>query len=320
MKRALLAMVIGLIVIAMGAMPVLAQLIKVEMSSFDKPSFGHTTATLLSANKFDEKNGVKIIWKFKKGRAANLDFAAGRDKISLASALLSEANRRNKGVKSVYLFGAINFFGAVLTHNPAIKSLKDLEGKTIAANTVTTNYALFRYFAMKAGVDLSKIRVQSSNTPGLATYLLAKRADAVHVWEPNFSKLLYENPGKLYPIEYVDKWRSYGNPPLRGYLGVAAHEDWIAGNRKTIQKIYNAFKDLGAWLPSHHDEAAAIISKATGIAKPALLNAIKAKRYSLQVVPSDAIKANIKAVFKAGIEIGYMKKMPDDGFFYSGLK
>ena len=85
----------------------------------------------------------------------------------------------------------------MLTWDPAIRSLKDLEGKKLAANTVTTSYAMFRYFAQNAGVDLNKVEIQSSNTPGLASYLLAKRANAVLVWEPNYSKLMITNPGKF---------------------------------------------------------------------------------------------------------------------------
>lgn len=297
-----------------------AQLPVVRIGSFDKPSFGHTSGTLIKVKEFDKKNGIDIQWSYKSGRASNMDFATGRDKITHSSALLSEANRRVKGVKSVYLFSVVNLHGALLTWNPEIQSLKDLEGKTVAANTVTTNYAMFRYFAYKAGVDLKKVKILSTNTPGLATFLLAKRADAIHVWEPNYSKLLFENPGRFHMIEYVHQWQATYGKPMRGYLGVAAHEDWISGNRDTIQKVYNAFKDLAAWVPGHHEEAATIINKATGIPREAFLMVLKTNRYALDVVASGTIKESIKAIFRAGLESGYLKKLPDDGIFYTGLK
>lgn len=292
----------------------------VHMSSFDKPSFGHTTASLIEANEFDKKNGIDIQWAFKGGRAANTDFATGRDKITLASALLSEANRRLKGVKTVYLFNVLNMHGALLTWNPEIQSLKDLEGKTLAAFTVTTNYAMFRYFATKAGVDLNNVSIQSTNTPGLATYLMSKRADAVHFWEPNYSKIITKNPDKFRMIEYVHQWEAIHGKPQRGFLGVAAHEDWIAANQDQIPKIYNTFKDLAAWLPSHHAEAARIINKAAGVPEEAFFMALKGNRYRIDVVPAGEIEANIKEVFQAGLESGYMKKIPDDGIIYKGLK
>lgn len=320
MKSLILRSFLILGIIALGFRAASAQMPVVQMSSFDKPSFGHTTASLIEANNFDKKNGIDIQWKFKKGRAANTDFATGRDKITLASALLSEANRRLKGVKSVYLFNVLNMHGALLTWNPEIRSLKDLEGKTVAAFTVTTNYAMFRYFAKKAGVDMSKVKIQSTNTGGLATFLMAKRADAVHVWEPNYSKLLFDNPGRFTMIEYVHQWEAIHGRTQRGFLGVAAHEDWIASNRDKIQKIYKTFKDLAAWVPSHQEEAATIINKAAGIPKGAFLMALKGNRYRLDVVPSGNIKESIREIFRAGVESGYMKKLPDDGIFYTGLK
>lgn len=299
--------------------PVLAQeMPRVQMSSFDKPSFGHTTASLIEANEFDKKHGIDIQWVFKKGRAANTDFATGRDKLTIASALLSEANRRLKGVKSVYLFNVLNGHGALLTMDPSINSVRDLEGKTLAAVTVTTNYAMFRYFAQKAGTDLSKVSIQSTNTAGLATYLMARRADAVHFWEPNYSKMLVTNPGKLKMIEYFHQWEAIHGAPQRGFLGVAAHEDWIAANKDVIPKIFAAFRELAQWLPTHHDEAATIIEKAAGVPRNAFLMALSAARYPLDVVPAAEIEDNIKALFQAGIDSGYMKQMPDDGVIYRG--
>lgn len=318
MVRLTVSLLIAALTLA-GAAPVLAQgLARVQISSFDKPSFGHTTASLIEANGFDEKHGIDIEWVFKPGRAANTDFATGRDKVTIASALLSEANRRLKGVKSVYLFNVLNGHGALLTSSPDVNSLNDLEGKTLAAFTVTTNYAMFRYFAHKAGVDLGKVAVQSTNVPGLATYLMAKRADAVHFWEPNYSKLLVDNPGRFKMIEYFHQWEAIHGAPQRGFLGVAAHEDWIDANKDLIPKIYAAFAELSTWLPTHHDEAATIIEKAAGVPKAAFLMALKAARYPLDVVPAAEIEANIEALFQAGIESGYMKELPDDGIIYKG--
>lgn len=320
MNRFFLGSLLTLIFVAASSLPAWAQLPVVQMSSFDKPSFGHTIASLIEANGFDKKNGIDIQWVFKESRAANTDFAAGRDKITLASALLSEANRRLQGIKAVILFNVINLHGALLTSDPKIRSLKDLDGKTVAANTVTTNYAMFRYFAMKAGVDLKKLQVQSATTAGLAAFLLAKRADAVHVWEPQYSQILHENPGRFTMIEYVHQWDAIHGRPQRGNLTVTAQEDWIANNRDLIPKIYKAFKDMAAWLPSHYEQATAMIAEATGILPGAILMALMANRYPVDVVPAANIKESIQAIFRAGVESGYMKSLPDEGIIYTGLK
>ncbi len=315
----LVVLVLAALVALAGAAAVPAQdMPTVSIGSFDKPSFGHTTASLIEANEFDKKHGIDIQWAFKKPRAANTDFATGRDRITIASALLSEANRRLKGVKSVYLFNVLNGHGALLTMDPAINSIADLEGKSLGAVTVTTNYAMFRYFAHKAGVDLDKVAIQSTNTAGLASLLMAKRADAVHIWEPNYSKMLVSNPGKLKMIEYFHQWQAIHGVPQRGFLGISAHEDWIASHKELIPKIYAAFEELARWLPTHHEEAATIIENAAGVPKHAFLMALATARYPLDVVPAAEIENNIKALFQAGIESGYMKKLPDDGIIYRG--
>lgn len=320
MKRLILPSFLLVGIIALGFRAASAQMPVVKLGSFDKPSFGHTTGSLIEAKGFDKKNGIDLQWDFKKGRAANTDYATGRDKITHASALLPEANRRLKGVKTRILFNVVNLHGAFLTEDPTVRSVKDLEGKKVAAFTITSSFAMAKWFMMKAGVDLSKVEILSTNTAGLATYLLAKRATAAWLWEPNYSKILVEHPGRFKMLEVVHQWQAIYGRPFRGHLAVSAHADWIEANKDKIPKIYRAFKDLADWLPSHHEEAATIINKAAGIPRNAFLMALKTNRYYLDVIPAGSIREDIQLVFQAGLESGYMKKMPDDGIIYSGLK
>jgi ABC-type nitrate/sulfonate/bicarbonate transport system substrate-binding protein len=79
--------------------------------------------------------------------------------------------------------------GAVVTSRPEIKSLKDLEGKDLAAAKGTTNYVMFDWFARQLGVDTAKLSVVNTATPGLVGYALADRATAVQLWEPAYTTL-----------------------------------------------------------------------------------------------------------------------------------
>ncbi|MEE9550646.1 MAG: ABC transporter substrate-binding protein [Candidatus Binatia bacterium] len=320
MRRLVLSSFLIAIIIALGFRGASAQMPVVKLGSFDKPSFGHVTGSLIEAKGFDKKNGIDLQWDFKGGKAANTDYATGRDKVTHASALLPEANRRLKGVKTRILFHVVNLHGAFLTEDPTVRSVKDLEGKSVAAFTITSSFAMAKWFMMRAGVDLSKVEILSTNTAGLATYLLAKRADAVWLWEPNYSKILVDHPGRFKMLEVVHQWQAIYGRSFRGHLSVSAHADWIEANKNKIPKIYKAFKDLADWLPTHHEEAATIINKAAGIPRKAFLMALKTNRYYLDVVPAGSIREDIQLVFKAGVESGYMKKMPDNGIIYSGLK
>jgi len=53
----------------------------------------------------------------------------------------------------------------VVTSRSDIKTVKDLEGKDIAAAKGTTNYVMFEWFARQLGADPSKFSVVNTATP-----------------------------------------------------------------------------------------------------------------------------------------------------------
>ena len=81
-----------------------------------------------------------------------------------SAALLTVGLADTRGVKATYPF---DFWGTVVTSRPEIKTLKDLEGKDLAAAKGTTNYVMFDWFARQAGADTAKFSVVSTATPGL---------------------------------------------------------------------------------------------------------------------------------------------------------
>ena len=76
-----------------------------------------------------------------------------------------------------------------------MKSLRDIEGKDLAAAKGTTNYVMFDWFARQLGADPAKFSVVNTATPGLVGYALADRATAIQLWEPAYTTLLSKKPG-----------------------------------------------------------------------------------------------------------------------------
>ena len=293
----------------------------VEIVAFKPPSVGSFLAPIIDKVETDLKNGIDIKWVMKPPKAYNMGYASGEFKVGSSAALLSEALRRVKGMKTVFLFGTFNYFGTVLTRDPAIKTLKDLEGHDLAAAKVTTNYAMFMYFAKKEGVDLSKINVLSAAVPALLTYLTAGRVDAIQLWEPAYTKIMVEQPGKYYPILYDKSLKKYTGLEVAPYLGVAAHESWIKENPELVQKVYNAFKQAEEWLWANPGEGAKIIAEKNQLPLEAVQDLLKHnERLGLQVVPAEKIEKEIFEIFKLGKEIEYLSEMPDSGIIYHGLK
>ena len=108
--------------------------------------------------------------------AYTTQFNSGEFKVGGAGTLLTVAIADTRGVKVKYLFNLVDYWGAVVTSRDNVKTLKDLEGKQIAAARSTTNYKMFEFFAKQQGVDISKFQVVNTAPPGLMSYAIADRA------------------------------------------------------------------------------------------------------------------------------------------------
>jgi ABC-type nitrate/sulfonate/bicarbonate transport system substrate-binding protein len=293
---------------------------KVSISIFQPPSLGAFLPPVIKAKGLDVKHNLTLEFVEKPSSTYNLDFAAGTDKVGASAALLSEALRVNKGVKVSYLFNLFDYWGTVVTASPAIKTLKDLEGRTLAADKATTNYAMFIYFARKAGVDLDKVRIQTATGPALVTIAQADRADAIQLWEPAYTKLVRANPGKFRELAYAEKWREYTGQAFSPYLGVAAHEDWIAANRELVPRLYAAYKDAADFVRANPAEAAKIIGEKMKIPAVELEELIREPRLGMSVYPASRERAAIEVVFRAAVEAKYLDRVPAASVVYEGLK
>src|SRR6516165_7293324 len=149
---------------------------------------------VIKARKLDQANGLDITFQERTPDAYTAQFNSGEFKVGGSASLLTIGLADARGVKVKYLFNLFDFWGAVVTSRPAIKSLKDLEGKQLAAARATTNYVMFEFFAKQAGIDVKKMEVVNTATPGLVGYAIADRADAVQIWEPAYTLLKAKKP------------------------------------------------------------------------------------------------------------------------------
>ena len=298
------------------------QLPQVEIVTFAPPSLGYFLPPVIKAKEFDKKNGIEIKFVQRPTTAYNTEFATGQFKVGGSAALLSEGLRRDKGVKVSYLFNLFDFWGSVVTADPNIKSLKDLTDKKLAASKSTTNYAMFQFFAAKSGADISKMEVQNAEPSGLMALLTANRVDAVQVWEPAYSEVMAKNKGKYHDVDYgLGRWKQITGGNTIPYLGVAAHEDWIQQNKDLIPKMFQAYKDAATWTLQNPDEAAKFIAEPMKGDPKVIAELIRNKdRLGLNVQPASSLKEDIMAVMRAGLEIKYLQKLPDESLVYGGLK
>ena len=293
---------------------------KVTIVVFGFPSLGAFMPPVIKAQKLDAANGLDIEFVERPPDAYTTQFNSGEFKVGGSAAVLTVGLADARGVKVKYLFNLFDFWGTIVTSRPDIKTVKDLEGKQLAAASSTTNFVMSEFFAKQQGVDPSKIQVVNTAPPGLVGYALADRADAVQLWEPAYTLLKSKKPDiRMLDTNMAKTWKSFAGGERIPYLGVAAHDDWIAANQALIPKLYATYKAAADYITAHPEEAAALIApKSSAPDRAALVSLIKANdRLGMSVVPAGELAKQIDAVYKAGIDVGYFKTMPSNDTIYA---
>lgn len=292
---------------------------KLTIVIFGAPSLGAFLPPIIKAQKLDEKNGLSINFVERTPDAYTAQFNSGEFQIGGSAALLTVGLADIRGVKITYLFNLFDFWGAVVTSNPEIKSIKDLEGRDLAAAKGTTNHVMFDWFARRLGADTSKFSVINTATPGLIGYALANRASAVQIWEPAYTMLHARRPDiRLLDLKIKESWEQATGSSNIPYLGVAAHVTWVEKHKALIPKLYIAYKQAAAWIAQNPDEAAKLIaSKGSEEDQKALATLIRSNdRLGMNVRAASDISNEIKSVFEAGRSIAFLPAEPSTSTIY----
>ncbi|MBB5050966.1 ABC-type nitrate/sulfonate/bicarbonate transport system substrate-binding protein [Afipia massiliensis] len=286
---------------------------------FGAPSLGAFLPPVIKAHKLDEKHGLRIKFEERTPDAYTAQFNSGEFQLGGSAALLTVGLADTRGVKVTYLFNLFDFWGAVVTSRPEIKTLKDLEGKDLAAAKGTTNYVMFDWFARQAGADTAKFSVVNTATPGLVGYALADRATAVQLWEPAYTTLHSKKPGvKTIDIGIAESWKKFTGSRNIPYLGVAAHSAWAEKNPELVKKLFAAYKEAAEWVATHPDDAAKLIAvKGSPDDQKAIGELIRANdRLGMNVKWASDVEKEIKSVYSAGKSIAFLNADPGPSTIY----
>jgi NitT/TauT family transport system substrate-binding protein len=292
---------------------------KLSIVIFNAPSLGAFMPPVIKAKKLDQANGLDIAFQERTPDAYTAQFNSGEFKVGGSASLLTIALADSRGVKVKYLFNLFDFWGAVVTSRPEIKTLKDLEGKQLAGARATTNYVMFEFFAKKLGVDVAKIQVVNTATPGLVGYALANRADAVQIWEPAYTLLLAKKPDiRTLDSGIAATWKAFAGGSRIPYLGVGAHADWAEQNPALVAKLYATYKAAAAWIAKNPDEAAPLVAPgASAEDVKAMASLIRSnERLAMSLASASDVRKEIEAVYRAGIDVGYFPALPSSDTIY----
>jgi ABC-type nitrate/sulfonate/bicarbonate transport system substrate-binding protein len=304
----------------LGAEPSRAQAPEpISIVVFGPPSLGALLPPVIKAQKLDEKNGLAITFEERTPDAYTAQFNSGEFQIGGSASLLTVGLADVRGVKVTYLFNLFDFWGAVVTSRPDIKTLRDLEGRDIAAAKGTTNYVMFDWFARQLGADSTRFSVINTATPGLIGYALADRAAAVQLWEPAYTTLIAKKSEiRTIDIGIAESWKKFTGSRNIPYLGVAAHLAWVEKNPKLVAKLYAAYKEASEWVAAHPEEAAKLIApKGTPDDQRAIAQLVRANdRLGMNVQWASDLRKEINSVYAAGRSIAFLPSDPAASTIY----
>ena len=186
----------------------------------------------------------------------------------------------------------------VLKDGP-IKQPKDLEGKTIAVNTlnnicgVTINASL-----EKMGVDISKLKYTEIPFPEMNAALEKDRVQGACVVEPFVSQ------GKAGAMKGIDPFY-YNTAPDLTVAAYFASKEYIAKNKDVVDRFVTAMKKSLDYAQSHPDEVRGVLTEYTEIPPEA------AQKINLPQWKSDLTTDTIEQLSTLSKKYGYLEEEPD---------
>jgi ABC-type nitrate/sulfonate/bicarbonate transport system substrate-binding protein len=289
--------------------------VKVRMGNLGFPSHAAMIVAVLKEKGFDKKNGVDMEVKVYGAVGAYYGSLASGETDGVGGGPLVFQKMRLEGVPIKMVASSVDMTSlSVITKNPAIKTVMDLKGKTIAADMASSEYAVLTVYAKKHGIVLGKdITVVQAGPPLVRTQLAADRVDAGMTWEPTATMTMRDNPAYRIIFNGKQGWREITGKD--GWLlALAMREDWLAKNAAVLPKVIAAYDDAAKFMRSNPDECDQILQQAIKLPPGAFKDMITAPRvvFSVRSTADPSIRETLWDVIRVAAGEGFFKDPPKD--------
>ena len=236
------------------------------------------------------------------------------------------ARQRAQGAKLTF-YPHSSAIGAVMTKNPAIKSVKDLVGRKlgVAGGPLDKSWLMLKAYALKDGVDLDKSATVLYGAPPLiAEKALQGEVDAaLEFW--NFAADL-EAQGFTRAVELTDVEKALGAKGDVVVTGYVFDEEFAAKNKDALARFFAMTKKAKELIATSDRAWGAVIAQRLG-GKDAKTVDIYRKRY-VAGAPRRSVaqeEADARTLYGALAALGGEKligpgKTLDPGTFYKGAE
>jgi len=313
---AALVLALGLLVLA-G--PAAAQdLIKVKMGRIAFPSYVTVMVDIVKETGLDRKNGLDLdVVTFGAISAYYGALASGEvETLGIGTHVLQKMRTEGVPIKAVLTY--VRYAGPwVVTADPAIKSIADLKGKTIAAAIGSSGYQVLAIYGRTQGVVFGKdVTVIQADPPLARAQIQAKRVDAIMTWEPSLTLTLRDNP--QYRVILNGEAAMKGAAKSEGWEFVfGAREEFLRRQPQAVPRLLKMFQEGSRFLQSNPEEADRILQRTAKMPEGVLKEAVTARRMTYEFLPAwEGERAVIWDMFKVAVDSGYLPKLPDEAAIY----
>lgn len=287
-----------------------AEAVKIRIGNLAFPSHSAMLLNLLKAKGFDRKHGLDMEVKAYGAVGAYYASAATGETDGVPGGPLVFQRMRLEGLPLRIVSTLVDMTSmSVITKDPAIKSIADLKGKTIAADMASSEYSMLSLYAKHKGVTLGKdVTVVQANPPAVRTQLLADRVDAGMSWEPTATLTMRDNASYRIIFNGKQAWRELTGKD--GWLIVLAlREDWLAKNAAALPRVVAALDETARFMRSNTDETDQILSQALKLPAGVIKEMISAPRVVFDVRPTTdaAARETVWEIIKLAVADGYFK-------------
>lgn len=309
---------------AVGAALVLAppvtgqEAIKVKIARLAFPSLTTLMVDVVKDQGFDKKHGIDLEpHSFGAVSAYYAALATGEvDMLPAGPHVLQKMRNEGVPIRAALTYARLNAL-AVITGDPAIKSITDLKGKSIAADMGSSEYQILALYGRSQGVVFGKdVTVVQAGPPMARTQLQAKRVDAAMTWEPSATLTLRDNPQYRTILTGDTAWKAIAK--AEGWeLIVAMREDFLKKSPDAVLRLMKMFQEGARFITSNPDHADRIVVGSVKLPPGILKEAVTSGRLVYDIQPAwEGERAVIWDMFKVAVDSGYLPKLPDEGAIY----
>lgn len=226
-------------VAALWAAPAASQEpIKVKIARLAFPSLTTLMVDVVKDQGLDKKHGLDLEpQSFGAVSAYYAALATGEvDMLPAGPHVLQKMRLEGVPIRAVLTYARLNAL-AVITGDPAIKTIADLRGKSIAADMGSSEYQILALYGRSQGVVFGKdVTVVQAGPPLARTQLQAKRVDAAMTWEPSATLTLRDNPEYRTILTGDTAWKQIARAD--GWeLILAVREDFLKRSPQAVPRL-----------------------------------------------------------------------------------